>query len=291
VAAPQGVMEKPRMRRQRLVNLFLLLLVLLLGLWVWLTPEQPTGAPSEPLTQLDPAAIQRIEIRNNNGPRFVLLREGREWRMTEPYRVPANTPRIDILLDLLSTPQIESFPLPAERLAEFGLDRPLAELTFNQTRITFGGTHPYNYRRYLRIDDRLYLTNDIFPHHALARAEEFISHALFAEDTEIREISTPDWRLYNDQGDWNLEPANQAVGREQLRDKATAWQHTWVARVIKAPATPGDTTVSVRLADQAEPLLLEVIRQKSQTLLVNRALGLAYGLNSDALLRPPGIGE
>ncbi|WP_428623257.1 DUF4340 domain-containing protein [Sedimenticola sp.] len=275
------------MRKQSWINLFLLLLVLLLGLWVWLTPEEASNTVRTPLTQLDPAAVNSIEISNHNGPRFVMQRQGADWRMTEPYPVRANGPRIDILLDLLSTPQIEAFPLPADRLAEFGLDRPLAELTFNQTRIIFGGTHPYNYRRYLRIGDQLYLTNDIFPHHALARAEEFVSHALFAEVETIEAIQTPTWRLTRQPDGWAMQPEAPGVDVAQLAEKVADWQHTWVAKVIQAPATPSDQNVTIHLANRAEPLVLEVVNNKKQILLVNRPLGLAYQLNNDSLLQPP----
>lgn len=276
------------MRKQSLVNLLLLLLVAALSLFVWYTPDQESSRKGRPLTRLDPATVKRITISNNNGPRFILQRDTRGWYMTEPYRVRANTPRIDLLLDLLSTPQIESFALPTDRLAEFGLERPLAELTFNQTKITFGGTHPYNYRRYLRIDDQLYLTNDIFPHHALARAEEFVSHALFPDDEEISEIHTPSWRLYRQQGLWTLDPDGAGADPEQLQEKVAAWQHSRAPKVIKAPDTPPEQQLTIHLRGSEGPLKLGVISQKPRILLINQTLGLAYRLNSDALLRAPG---
>lgn len=276
------------MRKQSLVNLLLLLLVAALSLFVWYTPDQESSRKGRPLTRLDPATVKRITISNNNGPRFILQRDTRGWYMIEPYRVRANTPRIDLLLDLLSTPQIESFALPTDRLAEFGLERPLAELTFNQTKITFGGTHPYNYRRYLRIDDQLYLTNDIFPHHALARAEEFVSHALFPDDEEISEIHTPSWRLYRQQGLWTLDPDGAGADPEQLQEKVAAWQHSRAPKVIKAPDTPPEQQLTIHLRGSEGPLKLGVISQKPRILLINQTLGLAYRLNSDALLRAPG---
>ncbi|WP_051302174.1 DUF4340 domain-containing protein [Sedimenticola selenatireducens] len=279
------------MRKQSLVNLLLLLLVAALGLFVWYTPDEESSHPGSPLTRLDPATVKRITISNKNGPRFVLQRGTRGWHMTEPYQVAANTPRIHSLLDLLSTPQIETFALPADRLAEFGLEQPLAELTFNQTKITFGGTHPYNYGRYLRIDDQLYLTNDIFPHHALARAEEFVSHTLFPDGEEISEINTPTWRLYRQQGIWTLDPDGTGSDPEQLQEKVAAWQHTRVSKVIKAPDTPPEQQLTIRLRGSEGPIKLGIISQAPRILLINQALGLGYQLNSDALLRAPGINQ
>jgi len=279
------------MRKQSLVNLLLLLLVAVLSLFVWYTLNEESSRPGSPLTDLDPATVKRITISNNNGPQFILERDTRGWHMSEPYRIRANTSRIDTLLDLLSTPQIESFALPTDRLAEFGLERPLAELTFNQTKITFGGTHPYNYRRYLRIDDQLYLTSDIFPHHALARAEEFVSHALFPDGGEISEINTPTWHIYRQQGVWTLDPDGAGTNPEQLGEKVAAWQHASVSKVIVAPDTPPEQQLTIHLRDSEDPIKLGVISQKPRVLLINQTLGLAYQLNSDALLRAPGINQ
>jgi hypothetical protein len=279
------------MQRQSLINLFLLLIVLMLGLFVWLSPEETTQPTQVPLTDLNPADIQQIEIQNNNGPRFVMQRQSGSWQMTEPYPVQANGPRIDILMDLLSTPQVEALPLPTERLAEFGLDSPLATVTFNDTQITFGGTHPYNYRRYVRINDQLYLTNDIFPHHVLAQAEDFISHALFPENIQLSEIKTPDWQLIKAGDRWEVTPTNDNITQAQLQEKVDAWLHTWVSKVSKAPKETFTEEITLQIDGITRPITLGIVRQKKQLLLVRQELGLAYRLTSDSLLKPPGAAD
>lgn len=276
------------MRREALINLFLLLLVGGLALFVWLTPEEQAHSGGGPLTTLNPAGVSRISISNGKGPRFVLQRDRDGWRMTEPYRVRANGDRIDSLLRLLSTRPLESFPLPDDRLAEFGLQPPLAELTFDRTRISFGGTHPYNHRRYLRIEERLYLINDIFPHHVLARAEEFVSRAPLPEDAEISQIVLPAWRLYRQQERWRLQPDTATTDPALLAQKAAAWRHPRVTGVVRAPATPPEQQVTIHLAGSATPLNLGLVRQGRRLLLVNQVSGLAYRLEDDSLLYPPG---
>lgn len=290
MAQAQGIGNK-EMQRQGLINLLLLLVVLLLGIFVWLTPEEATSPSQPPLTRLNPADIQKIEIENNNGPRFVMQRQSGGWQMTEPYSVQANGPRIDILMDLLATPQVEALALPTDRLAEFGLDSPLARVTFNDTQITFGGTHPYNYRRYVRINDQLFLINDLFPHHLLAQAEDFISHALFPESTQISQINAPDWQLIKTDGRWEVTPTNNNITQAQLQDKIDAWSHTWVAKVSKAPNTAATEQITLHIEGIAQPAILGIVRQKTQLLLVRQGLGLAYRLSSDSLLKPPGAAD
>ncbi|MCW8948154.1 MAG: DUF4340 domain-containing protein [Sedimenticola sp.] len=275
------------MKRQTLINLFLLLSVLVLGFFAWFSPVEQEQPKQAPLTGLNSVAIKRIKIHNNNGPEFEMQRVAGKWQMVKPYPVPANGPRIDILMDLLSTPQVDSFPVPIERLAEFGLEKPLAVVTFNDTQITFGGTHPYNYRRYVRIENQLYLINDIFPHHVLARAEDFISHALFPENSQISEIETPEWHIFETDGNWQMTPASQETSAEALQNKLNSWLHTWVSKVSKAPGEAPSGEIVVQLKGVTEPTRFAIIRNKTGTLLVREELGLAYHLTSDNLLQAP----
>ncbi|MEJ1297748.1 MAG: DUF4340 domain-containing protein [Candidatus Sedimenticola sp. (ex Thyasira tokunagai)] len=269
-------------------NLALLVLVIILGALVWFSGEQEERERLPPLTDIDPAAVKVIRISNNNGPEFTMEHLNGRWKMTTPHHIAANQPRINILLDLLSTPSIEQQPLPLDRLGEFGLEQPVAKVVFNNTQITFGGTHPYNYRRYLRIGDNLHLIDDLFPHHVLARAEAFISHELFTPEQKIREIETPEWRLFQGADNtWQLNPPHPGISNDRLTEKVDQWQHTWVARIEPPPKESPSAEVKVWLNGQPNPVVLGVVQQKKSTLLVSAELGLAYRLPAAELLQTP----
>lgn len=272
-------------------NLLLTILVILLGLVTWFSGERKEEESHPPLTAIDPAKVKVIRVSNNNGPEFVLERRDGGWRMTAPYRVAANQPRINILLDLASTPSSEQQPLPLDRLAEFSLDRPLATVQFNDTQLIFGGTHPYNYRRYLRIGDTLHLTDDLFPHHFLARAEEFISHQLFPRGQKIREIKTVGWHLFRSTDRaWQLDPPQPALSADRLVEKVDQWQNTWVARIELPPKVTPTSEVQVWFEEQPKPITLGVVEEKKGTLLVSAELGLAYRLPAtNDLLQLPAV--
>ena len=171
------------MQRLHRTNLILLLLVLLLGAAVWLTPEPARGPVTTPLTGIDPAGVRRIEISTQQGRRLVLAREAGTWRLLEPEVATADPARVKRLLRILATPWIERFSVAQERLAEFDLAPPLAELRFDDTRIRFGGTHPLNQHRYLQLDDgRIHLTKDLFPHLVQANPKSFARHENGADD-------------------------------------------------------------------------------------------------------------
>jgi hypothetical protein len=160
--------------RQDRINLLLFAVVLVLGALVWLTLEQARPTGREPLTGLDPTRVQRITIRNDRAA-FTLEHKEERWRMTSPRETAANEERIRRLLKLLGTPSLERFPVPPGGLEAFGLAQPRASVQFDDTRIWLGGTHPYSDCRYLRVGDTIHLIKDIFPHHFLARGDEFVA--------------------------------------------------------------------------------------------------------------------
>ncbi len=274
------------MKRRGLINLGMLALVAILAIAVWLTPDETTERAPPPLTSLHPSNINRIRIANNNGPEFILERHQGEWRMTAPYQVAANTPRINILLDLVSTPSVERFPMPGGRLEEFGLDKPIAEVEFDGTLLVFGGTHPFNYRRYVRVGETLHLTNDLFPHHFLATAEAFVSHGLLQKEERITGLETADWTLSRETGGWRLE-GGPGISGDRLTEKIDSWQNAWVSKVLKAPQQQPQERVGIALEGGGH-LELGVIRDEKRLLLIRTDLGLAYQLpaSSNLLDRP-----
>ena len=162
------------MSRRTRINLALLILATVLALLIWLAPDSDRQQEITPLTQQSPEEVHKITVSNRYGS-FTLERRGGDWQMTAPHATEANAERIANLLEILSTPSYQRFPLPEVDLAEFGLQPPAASIRIDRLTLELGEIHPYNQRRYLRIGDRLHLIKDRFPHHFLARAEAFVS--------------------------------------------------------------------------------------------------------------------
>ncbi|WP_241085021.1 DUF4340 domain-containing protein [Candidatus Vondammii sp. HM_W22] len=273
------------MRKPGIINLALLLLVVLLGIVIWLTPDEQQSEQFQTLTSLNREAITYIRISNGNGPEFILKRQVGDWLMTTPYRTEANTPRIDRLLALVSTASLEQFSLPQGDLEAFGLARPQAEIQFNDTTMNFGGTHPYNHRRYLQIGTTLHLTEDRFPHHILARAEAFVSRRLVNEKGKISVIKTSQWRLFRtDDRRWKLEPPVPGISTDQLVKKIDQWKMALASKVDKFSGENPSEQIEIFLEDNATPLILGIEKQKKGILLVRHDLELAFHVPSAAQL-------
>lgn len=213
-------------------------------------------------------------------------RQAGQWQMTEPYRMPANTSRLDALARVVEAPILSQFPLPAERLTEFGLDRPL-RLRLDDLVFEFGGNDPLNHHRYLRTGDQVALTLDRFYHHLSASAEQLVSPALLPPSAQLASIQTPSYRLELKHDGWQLEPPQAQLSGDDLADRVGQWasaQGLWVQR-FEQPAA--EQTVELRLTSGALFRFL-VIEQDGATWLVRPDNGLGYQLPSDSdLLQPP----
>ena len=157
------------------INLLLLGVTVPLLLLVWLAPDDGLPPGVTPLTGLQPSQIQHIRIGNGKQPVMQFERRDGRWWMTEPLQAAADDQRMAALLKILSTPSLERFALPEGELQDFGLTPPRPYVTFDSLRLVLGGTHPYNHNRYLLIGQTLHLIKDVFPHHFLAAAEDFVA--------------------------------------------------------------------------------------------------------------------
>lgn len=267
------------MKRRNQIHLILLLVAIGLAAALWLAPNSEKAQIHTPLTQLDPLAINRIHLTNNNGPSFELIKTKDKWLMQSPYQIEANTPRIEILLDLVSTPSLEQLSAPIKEREEFGLDKPRAIIEFNDLKLVMGGTHPYNYRRYMEIGNQLHLINDIFPHHLLAVAEDFVSHAIFLPSEEIVGIKTDQWTLEKGTDKpWKLAPNITSLNNESLALLVEEWNQSWAKKVIQIPTKGEIQNIELTLSNRKMPLIIEVIKKKKEIILIRRDRGVAYRL-------------
>ncbi len=275
------------MKRQLLLTLWLAAVVLLLALAAWMLPEGSPPREAVPLTTLKPEAIDSIRISNHRGE-FLLERRTTGWVMSRPYSVAANEFLIHKLLQIAHAHSLEHFPVPAGRLAEFGLEPPQAILDLGPVHMEMGGTDPINHRRYLRIGDTLHLIQDRFPHHLLAGAEAFVHLGLIPPQQTLTAIRTPDWRLAKGEGGrLILDPPDGALSVDDLQRKLQRWQQAQATRVLPLKGEPTAPELELTLEGEAPPLRYRIIERDHRVLLLRSDLGLAFRLPGADLLLPP----
>ena len=168
--------SEQEMSNRTLINLGLFALVALLGAIAIYEPgleEHSRTLP--PLTSMQPEEIHRIRLSNPGNLSIVLEKKDGQWRMTTPQEAAANTDKIQQLLGIATTSSHSRFPLPKERLAEFGLEPGSIHLQLNELVLEFGNNDPLNFQRYVRIGDQLHLISNGFHHHLMASVDAYLA--------------------------------------------------------------------------------------------------------------------
>jgi len=150
-----------RVRKSTRQVLLLALLVAALGGAVYAELERERSLGPPPLTTLDPASVQRIEIRCRECQSRRFARDGSGWRMLEPYARPANSDAVARLLTVLRAPVRNRAPLADYDVAKLGLAPPQFTLRYDDVTIEIGNEDPIEHDRYvhmgadlLRVPDR-----------------------------------------------------------------------------------------------------------------------------------------
>lgn len=150
------------MRRSTRSILFLGAAVALLGTGVWIELERERALAPQPLTPLDPAGVQRIEIRCRECQTRRFERDSAGWRMLEPYAQAANADAVARLLAVVRAPVRTRAKLAEYDLAKLGLLPAQFTLTYDQVTIEIGNQDPIEHDRYVHVGDELLRVPDRF---------------------------------------------------------------------------------------------------------------------------------
>lgn len=280
------------MKSRLMLNLAMLALIAILGLVIYLKPGKK-AVESTPLLTLDPQTITHITLQNREVIGFDKDARDGLWRLSTPFAAPANQVRIGQLLDIVRASTVAHYPVKPDELAQFGLDKPEATLSFGDTVLQFGGTDPINMRRYVRLGDTLHLVDDNFFHHLTAHATDYVDKRLLPEGSRIMEIQLPGLKATrNADNQWQAEPAMDENKAEKKDDKkkgddlidlgelASAWAGARAIEVRRQPENVIGETIRIGLANG--PAVEYVIMSKQPELtLLRKDLGLAYVMTSE----------
>jgi hypothetical protein len=150
------------MRKSTRNILLLAVGVAVLGGAVYAELVRERSFAAQPLTTLDPAGVQRIEIRCRDCQTRRFERDGTGWRMLEPYAQPAKADSVARLLAVVQAPVRTRAKLADYDPAKLGLAPPQFTLTFDQTIIEIGGEDPIEHDRYVCLGDELLRVPDRF---------------------------------------------------------------------------------------------------------------------------------
>jgi hypothetical protein len=141
---------------------FLAVAVALLAVAVYVELGHEKTSGQAPMTRLDPATVQRLEVRCDTCRTRRFARSVDGWRMLEPYALPADADAVAHLLAIARAPVRQRLRLQEYDLAKLGLSPPQFTLTFDDVVVSIGGEDSIEHDRYVRVGDELLRVADRF---------------------------------------------------------------------------------------------------------------------------------
>jgi hypothetical protein len=150
------------MRKTTRSIVFLAATVALLAAAVYAELGRERSIAEVALTRLDPATVQRLEVRCQTCRTRRFARSADGWRMLEPYALPADADAVAHLLAITRAPVRQRLQLRDYDLAKLGLSPAQFTLTFDEVVVWIGGEDSIEHDRYVRVGDELLRVADRF---------------------------------------------------------------------------------------------------------------------------------
>ncbi len=276
-----------------LINLVLLAVIVLLGSLVLTTPEKdPLDLP--PLTQLKIDQVQHINISYPSETVIELAKgDNALWQIITSPKLPANQYGIKYLLQVLNETYTKKLAIGSLNLAEFGLSPPSVQISFDQTTLKFGQTSPVNQRRrYVQIDDAIYLILDSVSFLLSEDVLEFASLYPLGESAKVKSLQLPDYHLTQEKGIWQLTsplPDNTNTNADALVGLVQHWEQAQAMDVLPYSDAESEGNISITL-NTGETLRFLVISTDPTLVLARPDKGIQYEFSAsyvDKLLHLP----
>jgi hypothetical protein len=263
------------MKSRLTLNLALLAIVAILGGLAFFEPGKKKIEPA-PIASVDENALTAITLKNKDT--IVFEKKDGHWRLTAPIQAPANEIRVRQLIDIAKAGSEADYPVKAEDLAKFELDKPKATLILGNVTLDFGGSDPINMRRYVRAGDTLHLVNDDFFHHLTASATDYVDKKLLPESAKVKEIVIPGLKATLGQdGKWTQEPPD---AKANLPELASTWATARAIDVRRLDKPAQGDTVKIGLGE-GNPIEFVIVQREPDLVLARQDMGLQYELTGE----------
>ncbi len=282
------------MSKRNLLNL--LLLFIGAGL-VLLIVYQPGTAPDDehtPLTDIDPAGIHTILIERERYPPIAIKKQSGQWQLTGDPIIPAAEFQVSALTRILQANSAQRYAPDTLDLAALGLNPPRATLTLNETRILIGDTDALEGKRYILVNDLVYLVADQYQHLANAEWTSFVSRQLLTGQGKITRLTVPGLSLSQVDNKWQLTPNTIKASADSLQILVDGWQNATALYISRYKPSDVTETVAIEFGDAAPSITFQVISHAPDLILARPELGIQYHLTGgyeSRLFQLPEISE
>ena len=286
------------MSTRTLLNLGLAVLAVALVLVVVYRPGlEPGAAPQAIITDLAHGEVVSITVTRESPEQLTFTKQDGRWHLfTGERELPAAEFQVNALLRLLQATAENYYPAASLDLAQLGLEPPQATVSFNDMQIRFGVTEALEDRRYVQVDDTVYLINDQYQHLLTSEPHNFIMRTLLAERGAIARLELPGMTLsQSGAAHWQLDPANDSVSADALQQLIDNWKNASALYVSAYDGAETTERVTIHTTGQPEPLVLQVVSHAPDLILARPDWGIKYhlttGLEGSLFALPEAEGE
>lgn len=262
------------------LNIALVAVVAALAALSYFKPGTPRPAATVRAIDIKPGAVKEIRIAAA-GQKTTDLKFGSfGWQITTPFTLPADPNLVKTLLDYLDVPSRDHFPAAGRDLAQYGLDKPKAELWLNGSEYRFGGFQPVSNEQYVLAGGTIHLVDGALFYRIAHDPYWWIDKGLLPPGAHITALQLPDATLTRDKnGIWQLSPADPKVSADDIQRFIDAWQENLAISVAPIGKGAPQGEVAVSIAGQKAPLRFAILKDPDFLVLARPDLGLQYDLD------------
>ncbi len=227
--------------------------------------------------------ITNIRISRTDGNDILFIKESDDiWYMIKPYYLKAHQFRIKTLLSLTQATVTKKYDIKTLDLSQYALDKPRAQITFNNTEIRFGKTNPLNNMRYFLAEGKMTLLSDQVYPLVSAQASSFIDLSLLPENFSLTKIQTPATSiLLNNENKWvnaDNEAKHDHLNADQVQTLLQHWNSAQAFAVHRY--MPRKQLGQIEVSSQTKTLIFQITDDDPWLILALPDLNIEYHLDS-----------
>ena len=250
------------MTSRNLINLVLLLLFFgLLAVAIY-EPGKQEKPIAKAVTSIVLAAVKNLRIESPGRAVIILEKQGEQWRMQQPFAMPANNGRIQQVLKLTQAKSVASYPLAQVDMQQLQLHEPVLILNVDGQSLRFGTTTALGENRYLQVGDTVHLITDRYSHLARSAASEFVNHALLPAGSKVTQLQSAGVTV--------------SLEDEAAQSLLQEWRHARAQKVSALQKTDAKTERVELSVENTEPLHFDVLHTDTEIIFLRLDVGLQY---------------
>ncbi len=272
--------RSPMISKRWLINYVLILLIVVFT-YIGNKYNVETGyQPSNRITKLRAQDITTISIQTADTNLQLSKVEG-NWQIDSPIAWYANNIAVERILDIVNAQTDSRLPSDEIDLSTLGLQFPKAIIKLNDKAILFGATNNIGERRYLQIDDTVYLLKDRYLPFILQGINGLLDRRLLNRSLALQSLAVDEIKIdRNETGDWLS--MNKNITGEQAKQIINNWQTREANRI--QPYQPDQTPKqkAIALLEQGGEIEFYVLTIRPELIIARPDLGLQFHFNKSS---------